>query len=131
MLDEFSPSLSSSRTGLKPCAPRRTMNALGRSGSFAKTMKTCACEPLVTHCFSPVRQPFSARVMSAPASEPASDSVSANAASSWPCASGGTSRSICWRVPRAMIGSVPAPVWTASVTPSPASPRESSSMTRT
>jgi hypothetical protein len=28
-----------------------------------------------------------------------------------------------------MIGSVPAPVWTAIVTPRPASPRESSSIT--
>ena len=107
------------------------MNALGRSGSLAKTMKECATEPLVTHCFVPVRLPLSERVASAEGSEPALDSVSANAASSWPWASGGTARSICWRVPRAMIGSVPAPVWTASVTPRPASPRESSSMTRT
>ena len=105
------------------------MNALGRSGSFAKTMKTCAAEPFVTHCFIPVRLPLSEVVASAAGSDPAFDSVSANAASSWPCASGGTRRSICWRVPRAMIGSVPAPVCTASVTPRPASPRESSSMT--
>ena len=46
-----------------------------------------------------MRPSSSARVRIAPASEPEPDSVSANAAISWPCASGGTSRSIWSGVP--------------------------------
>ena len=83
------------------------------------------------HCLAPVMRPSaSARVRSAEASEPASASVSANAASSSPRASGGTSRSTCSGDPLARIGSVPALVWTATVTPRPASAREISSSAR-
>ena len=64
------------------------------------------------------------------ASDPLPDSVSANAASSSPDASAGTMRAICSSLPWLMIGSVPALVWTATVTPTPASARESSSSTR-
>ena len=67
----------------------------------------------------------------APASDPEPDSVSAKAASSWPWASGGTSRPTCSGVPWVSSGSVPALVWTATVTPTPASARESSSSTST
>ena len=67
----------------------------------------------------------------APASEPEPDSVSAKAASSWPWASGGTIRPTCSGVPWVSSGSVPALVWTATVTPTPASARESSSSTST
>jgi alkylation response protein AidB-like acyl-CoA dehydrogenase len=99
--------------------------------SRANTTNEWACEPFVHHCFVPVMRPSaSARVRIAPASEPESGSVSAKAAISWPCASGGTSRSICSGVPCWRIGSVPALVCTATVTPSPASARESSSSTR-
>ena len=83
------------------------------------------------HCFGPVMRPSAARVRMPPASEPAPGSVSANAASSSPAASGGTKRSICSAVPWARIGSVPALVCTATVTPTPASARESSSSTST
>ena len=83
------------------------------------------------HCLVPVMRPSRAEVRSAAASEPASGSVSANAASSWPCASGGTQRSTCSGDPLSRIGSVPALVCTATVTPTPASARESSSSTRT
>ncbi len=99
--------------------------------SRAKTLNTWAWEPLVTHCFVPVRRcPASARVRSAPASLPEPGSVSAKAASSWPWASGGTSRSLCSRVPWARIGSCPAPMCTPIAVPTPASPRESCSITR-
>ncbi len=80
-----------------------------------------------------MRQPVpsdSARVRSAPASEPASGSVSANAPIPSPRASGGTKRARCSSVPNASSGSVHALVWTATVTPTPASARESSSSTR-
>ena len=114
------------------------MNALGRpaaAGSRAKTRKVCACEPFVIHCFVPVSRgvPSSsaARVSIAPASLPEPASVSANAPSSWPCASGGTRRSACSGVPWAMIGSVAALTCTPNVVPSPASARESSSITST
>ena len=86
------------------------------------------------HCFAPVIvQPSpvgSALVRSAPASEPASGSVSANAPSTSPRASGGTKRDFCSSVPKARIGSVAALVCTATVTPTPASARDSSSSTR-
>ena len=133
MLEECSPSFSSSRTARKPLAPRRTTNALGRPparASRAKTVKTWAWLPFVIHCFVPVRRSCSsAEARIAAASEPDSDSVRAKAASSWPWASGGTRRRRWSSVPCATIGSVPAPVCTASVTPRPASARESSSST--
>ena len=80
-----------------------------------------------------MRQPSpsgSARVRSEPASEPASGSVSANEPSTSPRASGGTKRARCSSVPNVRIGSVTALVCTATVTPTPASARESSSSTR-
>ena len=82
------------------------------------------------HCLVPLSLPSAARVRMAPASEPLPDSVSAKAASSWPWASGGTRRSICSALPLARIGSVPALVCTATVTPTPASARDSSSKTK-
>ena len=86
------------------------------------------------NCFVPeMRQPSpfaSAAVRSEPASEPASVSVSAKAPISSPRASGGTKRERCSSVPKVRIGSVTALVWTATVTPTPASARESSSSTR-
>ena len=90
--------------------------------------------PLVIHCFAPVIvQPSpsaTAAVRSEPASEPASGSVSANAPIASPRASGGTKRLRCSSVPKVRIGSVTALVCTATVTPTPASARESSSSTR-
>ena len=108
----------------------------GVSGSVrAKSRNVEACAPFVIHCFEPVmRQPSpsgSARVRSEPASEPASGSVSANAPIPSPRASGGTKRARCSSVPKVRIGSVHALVCTATVTPTPASARESSSSTRT
>ena len=114
--------------------PRR--RALPRaSGSVrAKRMNVPACSPLVMNCFVPeMRQPSpsaTAAVRSAPASDPDPDSVSANAPIFSPWASGGTNRSRCSSVPKARIGSVQALVCTATVTPTPASARESSSSTR-
>ena len=73
------------------------------------------------HCLVPrdPRPVVGPRVRIAPASEPEPDSVSAKAASSWPWASGGTSRPTCSGVPWVSSGSVPALVWTATVTPTP------------
>ena len=90
--------------------------------------------PFVIHCFVPVIvQPSpsaTAAVRSEPASEPASGSVSANAPIASPRASGGTKRLRCSSLPKPRIGSVTALVCTATVTPTPASARESSSSTR-
>ena len=90
--------------------------------------------PFVIHCFAPVIvQPSpsaTAAVRSEPASEPASGSVSANAPIASPRASGGTKRLRCSSLPKLRIGSVTALVCTATVTPTPASARESSSSTR-
>ena len=101
----------------------------------AKKRKVPAFSAVEMNCFAPeIRQPPSsgvAGVRIAPASEPASDSVSANAPISSPCASGGTKRARCSSVPKCRSGSVTALVWTATVTPTPASPRESSSSTST
>jgi hypothetical protein len=83
----------------------------------------------VIHCLEPVMRQLEARVRIAPASDPLPDSVSANAASSSPAASLGTIASICSGEPWSRIGSVPALVCTATVTPTPASARESSSST--
>ena len=127
---ELSPIFSSSRVTANPGASERTRNALARSPSFAKTMKVEANEPLVIHCLAPVILSSATRVRMALASDPLPDSVSANAASSSPAASGGTRRAICSSLPWLMIGSVPALVWTATVTPTPASARLSSSSTR-
>ena len=99
--EEFRPSFSSSRV-TREARPRRgaRRRPTARSGSRAKTRKLWACEPLVIHCLVPVmRASSSARVRIAPASEPEPDSVSAKAASSWPWASGGTSRPTCSGVP--------------------------------
>ncbi len=86
------------------------------------------------HCFEPLsRQPSPsavAAVRSAPASEPEPGSVSANAPIVSPRARAGTKRVRCSSVPNARIGRVAALVCTATVTPTPASPRESSSSTR-
>ena len=71
-----------------------------------------------------------ARRVSAPASEPEPDSVSAKQPTRSPLASGGTNRARCSSVPNWRIGSVHADVCTATVTPTPASARESSSSTR-
>jgi hypothetical protein len=91
--------------------------------------------PFVIHCFEPeIRQPSPscrAAVRSEPASEPASGSVRAKAPRVSPRASGGTKRLRCSSVPKVRIGNVTALVCTATVTPTPASPRESSSSTRT
>ena len=105
--------------------------APSRSASRANTITVAACEPLVTNCLEPVRRPPAARVCRAAASDPDPGSVSANAHSSSPRASGGTSRCACSGLPWAAIGSAPAPICTARVTPRPASPREICSMTRT
>ena len=97
-------------------------------------MNVPACSAVEMNCFVPeMRQPSPsgvAVVRIAPASEPEPDSVSANAPSFSPRASGGTNRSRCSSVPNARIGSVHALVCTATVTPTPASARESSSSTR-
>ena len=83
------------------------------------------------HCLAPVMRSSVARVRIAPASEPEPDSVSANAARCSPDASVGTISAICASEPWLRIGSVPALVWTATVTPTPASARLSSSRTST
>ena len=124
MEDEFSPSFSSSRVTAKPGAPARTTKALMRSPSRAKTRNVEACEPLVIHCLAPVMRPSAKRVVIAEASEPEPASVRANAPISSPAASAGT-----YGEPWSSRGSVQALVCTATVTPTPASPRDSSSRT--
>ena len=88
----------------------------------------------VIHCFAPLTcQPSpsgSARVTSAPASDPEPGSVSAKQPTPSPRASGGTNRDRCSSVPNWSSGSVHAEVCTATVTPTPASARDSSSSTR-
>ena len=64
----------------------------------------------------------------APASDPASGSVSPNAARARPDARSGTHRSRCSGVPNMTIGIVPRPVWAATVTATAESTRASSSM---
>ena len=78
------------------------------------------------HCLDPLRRPSTARVRMAPASDPEPGSVSAKAPISSPAASAGTYGDPC-----ASSGSVQALVWTATVTPTPASARDSSSSTST
>ena len=112
-----------------------TPRAPGVSGSVrAKRRNVPACSAVEMNCFVPeMRQPSpfaSAAVRSEPASEPASVSVSAKAPISSPRASGGTKRERCSSVPNVRIGSVTALVCTPTVTPTPASARESSSRTR-
>ena len=136
--DEFKPSFSSVRV-IVTCSVS-TMNAdtpraLRVSLSVrANSSKVPPSEAFVIHCFAPVmRQPPSTRSAArdrAPASEPEPDSVSAKQPTRSPRASGGTKRARCSSVPNRSSGSVQADVCTATVTPTPASPRESSSSTR-
>ena len=137
--DELRPSFSSSRVTVTCDAssrnaemPSRTLDAPDPCARTARIVP--ACLPFVIHCFWPeISQPSPSRVAAvrrAAASEPAPGSVSANAPSARREASGGTNRSRCSFVPHARIGSVVALVWTATVTPTPASARDSSSSTR-
>ena len=87
-------------------------------------------DPLLRAAHVPAVARLSAEVTSEPASDPAPGSVSAKQPICSPCASGGTNSAICASVPNARIGSVHALVCTATVTPTPASARESSSSTR-
>ena len=100
----------------------------------AKSSTVPPNDAFVIHCFAPLMcQPSSvrsARVNNAPASEPDPGSVSAKQPTPSPRASGGTKRARCSSVPNCRIGSEHAEVWTATVTPTPASARESSSSTR-
>ena len=63
----------------------------------------------------------------APASEPASGSVSPNAASRSPAQSAGSHSDFCSSVPQSQIGIVPSDVWAASVMHTDESIRASSS----
>ena len=88
----------------------------------------------VIHCFWPeITHSSPSRVAAQrrrDASEPTSGSDSANAPIVSPRASRGTNRDFCSSVPHARIGSVVALVCTATVTPTPASARDSCSSTR-
>jgi hypothetical protein len=80
-------------------------------------------EPLTTHSPSSSL----ARVRVAPASEPASGSVSPNAASFSPDARGGSHSRFCSSFPNKKIGSVPSEWWAATVIATDESIRVSSS----
>ena len=136
--DELRPSFSSSRV-TRTWSASRTNALTPRAPAVAwsvraNSRKVPEYRPFVIHCFAPVIvQPSpdgSAFVRIAPASEPASGSVRANAPRCSPRASGGTKRDFCSSVPYASSGRVTALVCTATVTPTPASARESSSSTR-
>src|SRR5215217_6198603 len=118
-----------------PSASMPTTKAVMPSGARAKRIMVPATRPLVTHCLWPeIRYPpetFSARVCIAAASEPASGSVRAKHPIFSPRARSGIQRAFCSSVPWAKIGSVPALVCTASVTPTPASARLISSISST
>src|SRR6266498_2894998 len=112
--DELSPSFSSSRV-TRTCSASRMNAEMPRAPSVdssvrAKRRNVPAKRPFVIHCFAPViAQPSpagSALVRSAPASEPASGSVSANAPITSPRARGGTKRDFCSSVPNVRIGNV-------------------------
>ncbi len=86
---------------------------------------------LVMNCFAPLttHSPSSsvARVRVAPASEPASGSVSPKAASLRPAHKSGIHSSFCSEVPHMWIGIVPSEVWAARVMHTDESIRASSS----
>ena len=137
-MDELRPSFSS-RPVTRMCSASRmnadTPRAPGVSASVrANRRNVPAYSAVEMNCLVPeMRQPPSSRVAavrSEPASDPASVSVSANAPISSPRASGGTNWLRCSSLPSVRIGSVTALVCTATVTPTPASARESSSSTR-
>jgi hypothetical protein len=138
VVEELSPSFSSSRVTVT--CPASTTNAETPSASRvdgsvrAKSRKVPACRAVEMKRFEPeMCQPPSsgvAAVRSDPASEPDSGSVRANAPIDSPRASGGTNRARCSSVPKRRIGSATALVCTATVTPTPASARDSSSRTR-
>ena len=139
VVDELRPSFSSSRV-TRTCSASRTKQETPRAPAVAasvraKSRNVPAREPFVIHCFEPFStQPSpsgEAVVRKEPASEPDPGSVSANAPSCSPRASGGTNRERCSSLPNARIGSVVALVCTATVTPTPASARDSSSSTST
>ena len=97
----------------------------------ANTRNVPAYEPFVIHCFEPLSTPAVAvrgrGGAQRAASSPSSGSVSAKRADRLAARQRGTKRVRCSSVPNARIGSVAALVCTATVTPTPASPRESSS----
>ena len=86
---------------------------------------------LVMNCFAPsiTHSPSSrrARVRVAPASEPASGSVSPKAARRSPAQSAGSHSERCSSLPQRKIGIVPSEVWAASVMQTEESIRASSS----
>ena len=100
--------------------------AQARSGSRAKTRNVWACEPLVIHCLVPVsRAVVGAGAHGAGVADRCPTRSARRRASSWPWASGGTSRlDLLGRCRWPASGSVPALVCTATVTPTPASARE-------
>ncbi len=136
--EEFSPSFSSVRVIVtsSPSSAKAEMPRADRvSGSVrAKSSTVPPKAALVIHCLAPTTcQPpstRSARVTIAPASDPAPGSVRAKQPIRSPRASAGTNRARWSSVPNCSSGIVQAEVWTATVTPTPASARESSSSTR-
>ena len=138
MDEELSPSFSSSRvtcTCSAPSTKAEIPRAPGVPGSVrAKSSRVSEKLAFVIHCFWPEITHSSASRVAAQrrfdASEPTSGSERAKAPMVSPLASRGTNRDFCSSVPQARIGSVVALVCTATVTPTPASARDSCSSTR-
>ncbi len=95
------------------------------------TQRVMSVPELVMNIFEPLTRQWpsssSARVRGLPASEPASGSVSPNAASARPATRSGSHWVRCSSVPNRWIGIVPSEVCAATVTPTEASTRVSSS----
>ena len=95
------------------------------------TQAVMSVPAFVMNCFAPSITQWpsrsSALVRVAPASEPASGSVSPNAASRFPDARSGSQRRFCSSVPNRKIGIEPSEIWAASVIASDESIRVSSS----
>ena len=120
---------------MKPGVPLGTMIAeISLSPVFAVTVTSdvMSVPELVMKAFAPLitHSPLSstARVLVAPASEPASGSVRPNPAIARPAARSGSQRCFCSSVPKVRIGLMPRPIPASSVTPIDWSTRPSSSI---
>ena len=115
---------------------RRCSSFASSATSLAKRVKNSAIPPLEIQCFEPSRTnsfrsgSYRAVVQMEAASEPASGSVSANAAIFSPDASAGSQRAYCSSVPKRSSAFNPIDWWPPTRMPSDASVRPISSITR-
>ncbi len=121
MSEACQPSLSYAGSAVNPSVPVGTMIVLTSAEPFSRvpvravtvTSEVMSEPELVMNCFAPLTTHWpstsSARVLVAPASEPAPGSVRPKPASVWPATRSGSQACFCSSVPKVRIGLMPRP----------------------